>query len=181
MDDLLYTRISTQRIGVLIGSGGKTKKKLEEFTGTRMEVDSESGEVTIDESGCQDPVMGLRAKDVVQAIGRGFSDSVALGLLEEEFQMRVFDIKDFANNPSRLKQLKGRVIGAGGKTRRLVEELTGSAVSVYGHTVAIIGTPLQLDITGRAVEMLLQGSEHAAVYRYLEKMRPQVRMEEMGF
>lgn len=78
-------------------------------------------------------------------------------------------------------ELKGRVIGTKGKTRGLIEELTGADISVYGHTVGLLGDVLQLDIAARAIEMLLQGSEHAAVYRYLEKMRPGLRIAGMGF
>jgi ribosomal RNA assembly protein len=170
-----------ERLGVLIGTEGQTKKRLEKLTGVKVQVDSATGEVTLDESGCQDPALGLKARDVVLAIGRGFSEDKAMKLLEDDVFLRIFDIKDFAHSRNRRVQLKGRVIGTGGKTRRLIEELTGASISVYGHTVAIIGSPLQLDIASRAVEMLLQGSEHASVYRYLEKMRPQIRMEEMGF
>jgi ribosomal RNA assembly protein len=179
--EVLYVRIPMERLGVLIGTDGKTKKRLEKLTGVKISVDSSTGEVTIDETGCEDPTMSLKARDVVQAIGRGFSEERAMKLLEDDVLLRIFDIKDFAHSRNRRVQLKGRVIGSGGKTRRLIEELTGASISVYGHTVAIIGSPLQLDIASRAVEMILQGSEHASVYRYLERMRPQLKMEEMGF
>jgi ribosomal RNA assembly protein len=32
-----------------------------------------------------------------------------------------------------------------------------------------------------AVEMILRGSEHATVYRYLERSRSTLRIAEMGF
>ncbi len=178
---MLYSRIPQERVGVLIGTEGKTKKALEERTGVSITIDSSAGEVTLDESKCEDPTMGLKAQDVIRAIGRGFSEQKAWKLLEEEFFLRVYDIKDYANTRNRLVQIKGRIIGTRGKTRNLIEELTGASLSVHGHTVAAIGTLLQLDIACRAVEMLLQGSEHASVYRFLEKMRPQLKVEEMGF
>lgn len=169
------------RLGVLIGPEGATKSTLEETTGVRLEVDSKTGEVTIDESGCEDPSLGLRVKDVVTAIARGFSETRALNLLEDDTYLRMYHIKDFAGKRSRQMQLKGRVIGARGKTRSLIEELTRAHVSVYGHTVSVIGSSLSLDVACRAVEMLLRGSEHAAVYRYLEGMRPSLRQEDVGF
>ncbi len=178
---MLYARIPMERLGVLIGTDGQTKKRLEELTGIKLGVDSATGEVSIDETPCEDPTMGLKTRDVIQAIGRGFSEDKAMKLLDEDAFLRIFDIKDFAHSSGRMRELKGRVIGSRGKTRNLIEELTGASVSVYGHTVAIIGNLLQLDIASRAVEMLLQGSEHATVYRYLERMRPQLRMDEMGF
>ncbi len=179
--ELLYTRISGKRLGVLIGTEGRTKKRLEELTGVKISVDSSSGEVTIDETECEDPSMGLKARDIVLAIGRGFSDERAMELLEEDCYLRIYDIKDFAHSRNRVVELKGRIIGTQGRTRKIVEELTGAAVSVHGHTVALIGHSLPLDVASRAVEMLLKGSEHATVYRYLERMRPELRIEEVGF
>ncbi|MCJ2519433.1 MAG: KH domain-containing protein [Candidatus Thermoplasmatota archaeon] len=181
MVELLYARISSKRLGVLIGTEGRTKKKLEEQSGVKIFVDSSSGEVTIDEASCEDPTMGLKAKDVVQAIGRGFSDEKAMELLEEDAFLRIFDIKDFTHSRSRVMELKGRVIGSHGKTRRLIEELTGTSLSIYGHTVSIIGSTVQLNVSCRAVEMLLTGSEHASVYQYMERMRPRLSVEKMGF
>ncbi len=168
-------------MGVLIGTEGRTKQQLEERTGAQMTVDSATGEVTIDETACEDPSMALKAQDVVRAIGRGFSEEKALALLEDEVFLRVYDIKEYAHSRGRVKELKGRVIGARGKTRQLLEELTGTTLSVHGHTVSLIGGTLPLEVACRGVEMLLQGSEHATVYRYLERMRPRLRVDEMGF
>jgi len=54
-------------------------------------------------------------------------------------------------------------------------------VSVYGHTVALIADELQLPIAQDAFEMLLKGSEHATVYRFLERKRAHLKIAEMGF
>ena len=93
----------------------------------------------------------------------------------------VFDIKDYAHSRNRLAQIKARVIGTRGKTRRIVEELTSVDMSVYGHTVALIGEAFHLAIARDAVEMLLRGSEHNTVYRFLERKREQIKVYEMGF
>ena len=53
--------------------------------------------------------------------------------------------------------------------------------SVYGHTVALIGEAFHLAIAREAVEMLLRGSEHNTVYRYLERKREHIKAYEMGF
>lgn len=178
---MLYARIPMERVGVLIGTEGSTKERIEEASGVVLDVDSETGEVTVDESRAEDPSLALKVKDVVTAIGRGFSEGKALGLLDPDTYLRIFSIKDYASRPNRIAQLKGRVIGTKGKTRELIEELSGAHVSVYGHTVALIGTALPLEVASRAVEMLLRGSEHAAVYRYLESRRADLRVDEMGF
>jgi ribosomal RNA assembly protein len=178
---MLYARVPLERLGVLIGPGGGTKKRLEERTGSRLLIDSESGEVTIDESRSVDPSMALKARDAVTAIGRGFSEERAFRLLEEDEYLQVLEIKDFAKSKARVAQVRARLIGSGGKTRRLLEEMTGVDVSVYGHTVAVIAASFQLPVAVEALEMLLRGSEHSTVYRFLERKRAELRPYEMGF
>lgn len=178
---MLYARIPQERIGVLIGPGGGTKQRIEDETGVKVLVDSESGEVTIDESAAKDPFLAIKVRDLVLAVGRGFSEERALRLLDPDSYFVVLDIKDYARSPRRIAQVKSRIIGTRGKTRRILEDLTGAAVSVYGHTVAIIADDLQLPIAQEAVTMLLQGSEHSTVYRFLERKRADLRIAEMGF
>lgn len=179
---MLYVKIPMKRIGVLIGEKGRIKKRLEEATGVKITVDSESGEVTIEEEYAEDPSNGLKVQDVVKAIGRGFSEERAFRLLEDEIFLKLFDIRDYAGkNPKRVRQVRARLIGTGGKTRRLVEELTGVEVSIYGNTVGLIGDMVQLGVAERAVEMLLEGSKHAAVYRFMEGSRASLKMAELGF
>lgn len=179
---MLYLKIPLKRIGVLIGEKGEIKKRLEESTGVKITVDSESGDVTIEEEYAEDPSNGLKVQEVVKAIGRGFSEKRAFRLLEDEIFLKLFDIRDFAGkNPKRVRQVRARLIGTGGKTRRLVEELTGVDVSIYGNTVGLIGDMVQLGVAERAVEMLLEGSKHAAVYRFMEGSRASLKMAELGF
>src|SRR6059036_263781 len=178
---MLYARISTERIGVLIGPEGTTKERLQKATGTRISVDSTTGEVTIDETETQDPVLALKAKDVVQAMARGFSEDRAFRLLDEDAYFEVLDIKDFAHSKNRVAQIRARLIDTRGKTRRIIEELTGVDVSVWGHTIALIGGPFEMVIARDAVVMLLRGSEHKTVYRFLERKRADLKAYQMGF
>jgi ribosomal RNA assembly protein len=171
-----------ERIGVLIGPDGSTKKKIEEETGIMLDIDSKTGEISIDETKAEDPSLALRALDIVKAIGRGFSEERAMRLADPEEYFRGIDIRDFAGkNRKRINQLKGRLIGSKGKTRRIIEELSGVDMSVYGNTVSLIGDMLRIDIAEKAVEMVLEGSEHASVYRFLENKRKDIKMAEMGF
>ena len=49
-------------------------------------------------------------------------------------------IRDFVGtSQSSINRLKGRIIGECGKSRRTIEETSGADVSVYGHTVGLIG------------------------------------------
>ncbi|HYM41052.1 MAG TPA: KH domain-containing protein [Thermoplasmata archaeon] len=178
---MLYARLPQDRLGVLIGPEGATKKRLEQRTGTHLEIDSATGEVTIDETGAPDPSMALKVRDIVQAIGRGFSEERAFRLLDDDVYLEILDIKDFARTQARVEQIRARVIGTRGKTRRLIEELTSVDVSVMGHTVSLLGPTFEMAIARDAVIMLLRGSEHATVYRFLERKRADIKAWQMGF
>lgn len=175
-------KIPRDRVGVLIGKGGETKDAIEARTGVRLTIDSEEGDVEIDHSRAPDPGMALAVQDVVVAIGRGFSAGKALLLLDVDIFLEVMDIRDYVGKKANhVARMRARVIGTKGKTRRIFEELAGVHLSVQGNTVAIIGDLLQIDVAKRGLDMLLSGSEHAAVYKFLEGRRPEIKIDGMGF
>lgn len=175
-------KIPRERIGVLIGKSGAVKAEIEQRTGVRIEVDSEEGDVTVDYSKAEDPSIVLPVMDFVSAVGRGFSPEKAMMVLEDDWYLEVIDIREYVGKkPAHIARMRARVIGTKGKTRRLFEELTGAYMSVYGNTIAIIGDTLQLDIARRALDMLLSGSEHSAVYKFLESKRAEIKIDGMGF
>ncbi len=174
-------RIPKERIAVLIGVNGGTKEFIESRLSVKLNIDAE-GEVTVVEENAQDPLAVLKVLDVVKAIGRGFSPQHAYRLLDDMEYLEVIDVKDYTKGKQgQLERKRARVIGKGGKTRRLIEELTGVSMSVYGSTVSVIGQPEQVDVARKAIDMLLRGSEHSTVYRFLERSRPKLRVIEMGF
>lgn len=174
----MFVRIPKERVGVLIGPDGKVKQRIEEKFMVVLQIESESGGVTIVLSErSNDPSLLFKAKDTVTAIGRGFSPEHAFRLLRNEDA--IFDFIDlraiFGRSESDIKRVKGRVIGANGKTRKLVEELTDANVVVYGHTIGFIGTFEQVDVARNAVQMLIDGSQHHTVYKYLQRKRSEFK------
>ncbi len=175
-------KIPKDRVGVLIGKEGETKALIEHESGVWLQIDSNEGDVVIDHSRAKDPSMALAVVDVVTAIGRGFSAEKAVRLLEEEMYLSILDIRDYVGKKTtHVARMRARVIGSKGRTRKLIEELTGAFVSVQGNTVAVIGDTLQLDVVTRALDMLLSGSEHSAVYKFLEGNRAKLKIDGMGF
>jgi ribosomal RNA assembly protein len=165
-----HVKIPQDRIGSLIGEGGETLRRIEQAAEVRLDVDSEDGSVAIERTG--DPVRGMQAPDVVRAIGRGFDPDAALSLLDDEMRMfDTIDIERAARNDNDLRRKKGRLIGENGRTRELMEELTGADVVIYGSTFGVIGQPKEVDIARSAAEMLLDGAPHGAVYSFLERKR----------
>ena len=177
-----FIRIPKERIGILVGPEGKTKTYIENRLKARLGIDSEDGGITITLSPEQtDPSMLLRAKDLVTAIGRGFAPEVAFRLIRNEDD--VFDIVDlrlvFGRSDSDIKRIKGRIIGSEGKTRHLIEELTEANITVYGHTIGIIGNYEEADTARTAVQMIIEGCEHKTVYKYLQRKRTEMKKEKM--
>lgn len=176
----LFVRIPEDRIGVVIGAGGATKRMIEERTSTVVEVDAPEGEVEIQSKEEGDPAGVLKARDIVLAIGRGFSPERAARLLRDDTYLGVLDIKEVTGKRDKaaLRRIRSRVIGEHGRARGRIEELSGCAMSVYGTTVALIGQEKQLERASRAVQMLLQGSEHSTVFHLLARLRDQALLEE---
>jgi len=177
-----FVRIPKERVGVLIGPEGKVKRDIEERLQVKLEIDSEAGGVEINLSEkATDPSLLFRAKDVVTAIGRGFSSDQAYRLIRSEDT--IFDFIDlrniFGRSESDIRRVKSRIIGMNGKTRRTIEELTDADTVIYGHTVGFIGTFEQVDIARNAVQMIIQGSEHHTVYNFLQKKRRELKMQQL--
>jgi ribosomal RNA assembly protein len=176
----MFVRIPKERVGVLVGPDGNVKQRIEEKFMVELQIESESGGVTIVLSQkANDPSLLFKAKDTVTAIGRGFSPEHAFRLLRNEDD--IFDFIDlrtiFGRSESDIKRVKGRVIGANGKTRKLIEELTDASVVVYGHTIGFIGTFEQVDVARNAVQMLIDGSQHHTVYKYLQRKRSEFKKQ----
>jgi ribosomal RNA assembly protein len=163
-----HVTVPQDRLGALIGEGGETMREIERRADVRLDIDSETGSVAIDSVG--DPVTAMVAPDIVRAVGRGFKPEVALSLLDDE--MRMFDLIDLdeaTRNKNDLQRQKGRLIGENGRTRELMEELSGAEVVIYGTTLGIIGQPKEVETVRRAAEMILDGAPHGAVYSFLER------------
>ena len=131
-------KIPKERVAVLIGKNGEVKKQLEADTATRIKVDSEEGDVFV--SG-EDAIQLFSVREIIRAIGRGFNPEIAVLLLKQDYLFEIIDIEEFAGTKKQLLRLKGRVIGTEGKSRRIIEELTETYISVYGKTIRLVVLP----------------------------------------
>ena len=177
-----FLKIPRERIGALIGPDGRVKQNVEKKLSVELQVESETGGVTITlMPTAEDPSVLFRAKEVVTAIGRGFSPGRAFRLIEDDDTvLEVIDLREVVGkSQSDMKRLKGRIIGKEGKTRRIIEELTEASVSVFGHTISIIGNTDQAEAAKEAIRMLLRGSLHKTVYRFLHRKRRELKKKKM--
>lgn len=171
--------IPRDRIGVLVGPKGSVKSVIEGKLYVDLLIDSESGSVDIGlRPDAPDPSNTLRAKDLVTAIGRGFSPQRAFALFNEDSTLEIIDLHEFfGKNESEIRRVDGRVIGSEGKTRRIIEEMTGTLISVSGHTISIIGTFEGVSNAKDALEKLISGRQHDTVYKFLRRRRAQAKKE----
>ncbi len=164
-------KIPEERVAVLIGEEGKTKKEIEAETKTEIDITSE-GDVTING---EDAMLLYTAREIVRAIARGFNPKIALQLIKTDYALEMIDMKDIAGkSKNTMLRLKGRVIGKAGKSREEIERLTNTYISVYGKTIGIIGETNDVYIARQAIAMLLQGSMHKTVFQFLEKKKKEM-------
>ena len=173
----LYCRVPLDRVGVLIGENGQVIRDLMRRTMTIIRVDSQNGTVVIEpESPNVPPINLLKAQDFIKAIAYGFSPERALRVLDEDQILLVIDLKQKVGpSPNHITRVKGRIIGEKGKARKIIEEMTGTYISVYDTYVAIIGDYESATAAREAIEMLIEGRQHATVYRYLERVMRQIK------
>jgi ribosomal RNA assembly protein len=161
--------IPHERLDILRNEG--TKLRIEKelnvkliFIENSVEVDGEGFEL-------------FKAINIIRAMARGFSPENAFRLLDDDEQIEVIELKYSAN---KLKVVKARLIGSGGKTRKLIERCSGCNVSIYGKTISLIGKFEQLKIAGDAVKMILYGSKLTNVYGFLLKAKNPFLIEKEG-
>lgn len=175
-------KIGKNRIAVLIGKDGKIKKEIEKTLGVKINIDSNTGncEVTpiIDDPNYI-PLNVYTAQKIVNAINRGFNPAKAMKLLEENYDIEVFNLLSILGRSEKhIKRVKGRIIGRSGEMRRAIERFAESFVSIYGKTVSVIAIYEDLQIARKAVNMLIKGMPHHVVLKYLENKYNEKKKEQ---
>jgi ribosomal RNA assembly protein len=170
-------KIPKDRIAVLIGKSGEIKKQIEEETLSNIFIDSKEGDVRI--TG-EDSLGLFSAREIIKAIGRGFSPETALLILKSDYGFELLNISDYiGKSQKKITRLKARVIGTEGKTRKHIEDITETNLSVYGKTIGIIGEAEHVMLARRAIESLLAGATHSSVYKWLEKKKKELERNRM--
>ncbi len=179
-ENLIQSRIliPKERVGVLIGKKGETKKMIEKELNVKLEIDSKSGEVKIfaDQEHADNI---LKALDVIKAIGRGFSPEKAILLKNDEYTLSIIDLTEYAHTKNALERIRARLIGTKGKTRLLIEEITNTHISIYGKTVSIIGEWDKVALAEEAIRRLASGAPHSRVYDWLYEQKKYEQFEKL--
>ncbi|MCK4686676.1 MAG: RNA-processing protein [Candidatus Lokiarchaeota archaeon] len=175
-------KIGKNRIAVLIGKDGETKKEIEKALAVKINLDSKTGE-------CEilplinvlnyNPINVYTAEKIVNAINRGFNPVKAMKLLDETYELEIFNLfLLLGKSDKRIKRIKGRIIGRNGEMRKAIERFAESYISVYGKTVSIIADYENLQIARKAVSMLINGMPHHVALRFLENKYNEKKKEQ---
>ncbi len=88
-------KIGKNRIAVLIGTDGQIKKDIEKKLGVKINLDSKTGDCEVLpklEEPNYKPLNVYTAQKVVNAINRGFNPIKAMKLIEENYDLEVFNL-----------------------------------------------------------------------------------------
>ena len=108
------------------------------------------------------------AKNILFAFGRGFDERTALRLLEDKYYLSTIDLMQIFKNKNRMHEIKARIIGVNGKTKRYIETVSSAHLSIYGGTVCIIGDMKAVHEAEAAIKTLINGGSHRKAYERLE-------------
>jgi len=157
-----YTTISKERIGVLIGNNGETKKRIEEATHTKISI-SET-EVAI--SG--QPYYEMIAQNVIDAINLGFSPEKALLLTKEQED---YTYEFIPLSEKKFFYIRGRVIGTNGSVLNKIEKLSGCFICVGKEGIGIIGNYEDVEDVKEAITIIINNGKFGTAYKFIAKRK----------
>ena len=142
----------------------KARKELEKALDIKIE--NHDKEINLEGS----PEDEYIAEKIIEAMEIGFSAQKALLIKTEDFFYENLNIKHYTKRKD-LKRIRARIIGANGKTLRLLTELTDCFFEIKENNIGIIGPPENVKNAHDAIILIIQGSKQANVYAFLEKHR----------
>ena len=115
------------------------------------------------------PINEYTASAVLDAVSFGFSVKESLTLCTDTIAFKRIPIREFTRRKN-LKDVRSRLIGREGKTRRTIEEISGCSVIIAESAVGIIGDAKAIDDATQAIIRIIKGAKQANAYRLLERM-----------
>ena len=118
---------------------------------------------------------------ILKAMQFGFSSDKSLQLLDEEFELKIIHIRDYTRRKN-LKDVKSRLIGRKGQTRRVLEEISACSILIKedSNEVGIIGSVENIESALVAITNIIKGSKQTNAYKYLEKQNKNKKINKSG-
>ncbi len=188
--------MNKDRLAVLIGKNGITKKRIQYLTNTIIEIDSKTGDYTLHPQETvemdteiekfleqmdispdtlkiykESPNFGVwTAKKIIEAVNLGFKPEKAFKLVNQDYIFETISLEDaIGSSQKMIKRIKGRLIGEGGVMRSSIEKYSTAFISIYGNFIGFIADFDSLKIAQKAVDMIIEGLPLKTVTIFLQK------------
>ena len=142
----------------------RNKEKLE--SNLKVKITNRGKEIFIEGH----PEEEYYAEKVIDALDFGFSFSTAILIKKGDFIFEILNIKDYTKRKD-LERIKARIIGKGGKTLKVLHDLTECYFELNDNKVGIIGISEYVKNAEEAVVSIIKGAKQSNVYHFLEKNR----------
>lgn len=144
----------------------KNHKRLEDNLGVK--ITTRGKEVYVNGN----PEAEYEAEKIIEALEFGFPYSTVLLLKDGEYIFEIINIKHYTTRKD-LARIKGRIIGAKGKTLKTLSHLTKCYFEIKDNCIGIIGDPEYIKNAQEAIIHLIKGAKQANIYSYLEQHQPE--------
>jgi len=138
------------------------RRRLEELL--NVKITNRGKEVTI-EGGPENEYL---AEKVIDALNFGFPFSTAVLIASNDFVFEVLNIKNYTKRKV-MKTVRARIIGKGGKTLKILSDLTQCNFELKDNFIGVIGPAECMKNAEEAIRSITQGSKQANVYKFLEE------------
>jgi len=162
-NEILELAYSNEEISNIIGKRGEKIREIEKILKIKVKINDK---IIINRG--ESDLNDFELVNIFDALALGFKAKEAALLKDPEYLFEKINLK-IAVRPSRRKIIKARIIGKEGKTRRIIEELTGCHAIIFGNYIGLIGKHENLTAAKRAIQKLVRGQRHEAVYNWLQQ------------
>jgi|GEM_PF-1548005 ribosomal RNA assembly protein len=154
---------------------GRKGKKLKEFVkASKAKIKLVDNALEIESPG---NLNQYEITDMFDAMALGFNAKEALLLQSPDYAFEKINLKARLR-PTRRKVIKGRMIGKKGGVIKLIKQFTACDVKISDNMIGIIGKYESVKIAKLAIEKLLHGKHHEAVYRWLRRESQKIEATE---
>lgn len=167
-------RYSGKELFRILGKNESNLERLEKELDIDLDV-NEFGEIKIEGISSLNEYL---CEEMLGALALGFNIEDVIKLKDEEIILKKIVLKNLVK-ASRVNSIRGRVIGTGGKTKTVIEDLTETSIAIEEHGIGIIGYAENVEIAGAAIDMIIHGAPQGIVYKYLERARSKAKEREL--
>ncbi|MEM2822244.1 MAG: KH domain-containing protein [Candidatus Pacearchaeota archaeon] len=171
MAEFLELGYSKEQLKNIVGRRRKGLVIAKRELGIDVKLETRENKLIIDKKATK--LNDFELVSIFDALAMGFNAREALLLRNPDWLFEKINLKSFVR-PSRLKEVRARLIGKAGKIKRAIQELTDCYISILNNDIGIIGREENIKVAKRAIERLITGRKHGSVLARLEREASQI-------